>query len=60
MIRGDKMSDNNVKKMVGKVFNDIADAVETGQFGEKIRVGLTAFGSEHGVDKRCRNGSRKG
>lgn len=44
------MSDNNVKKMVGKVFNDIADAVETGQFGEKIRVGLTAFGSEHGVD----------
>lgn len=50
MIRGDKMTDNNVKKMIGKVFNDIADALETGQFGEKVRVGITTFGSEHGVD----------
>lgn len=44
------MTDNNVKKMIGKVFNDIADALETGQFGEKVRVGITTFGSEHGVD----------
>ncbi len=44
------MVENNVKKMIGKVFNDIADAIETGQFSEKIRVGLTTLGSEHGVE----------
>ncbi len=44
------MAENNVKKMIGKVFNDIADAMETGQFGEKVRVGLTTLGSEHGVE----------
>ncbi|MBV1818084.1 glycine reductase [Anaerosalibacter bizertensis] len=44
------MTDNNVKSMVGKVFNDIADALETGQFGRKIRVGITTLGSEHGVE----------
>ncbi len=36
--------------MVGKVFSDIADAMETGQFGEKVRVGITTLGSEHGVE----------
>lgn len=44
------MSDNNVKQMIGKVFNDIAEAVETGEFGQKVRVGITTLGSEHGVD----------
>ncbi len=44
------MAENNVKKMIGKVFNDIADAMETGQFGEKVRVGITTLGSEHGVE----------
>lgn len=44
------MSTNNVKHMIGKVFNDIADALETGQFGEKVRVGITTFGSELGID----------
>lgn len=44
------MVDKNVKNMVGKVFNDIADGLETGQFGEKVKVGITTFGSEHGVD----------
>ncbi len=44
------MAENNVKKMIGKVFNDIADAIETGQFGQKVRVGITTLGSEHGVE----------
>lgn len=44
------MAENNVKNMIGKVFNDIADAMETGQFGEKVRVGITTLGSEHGID----------
>lgn len=43
------MAENNVRKMIGKVFNDIADALETGQFGQKVRVGITTLGSEHGV-----------
>ena len=36
--------------MIGKVFIDIADAIETGQFGAKIKVGLTTLGSEHGIE----------
>ena len=44
------MADNNIKSMIGKVFNDIADAMETGQFGEKVRVGITVAGSELGID----------
>lgn len=44
------MAEKNIKNMIGKVFSDIADAVETGQFGEKVRVGITTLGSEHGVE----------
>lgn len=45
------MSDNKIiKEMIGKVFNDIADAIETGQFGSKAKIGITTLGSEHGVD----------
>lgn len=44
------MATNDIRNMIGKVFNDIADAMETGQFGEKVRVGVTLLGSELGVD----------
>ncbi|AOY77895.1 glycine/sarcosine/betaine reductase complex component C subunit alpha [Clostridium formicaceticum] len=45
------MSENKaVKQMIGKVFNNIADAIETGEFGKKTRIGLTTLGSEHGVE----------
>lgn len=40
----------NIKNIIGKVFNDIADAVETGQFGQRVKVGITVLGSEHGVE----------
>lgn len=43
------MPDKNMKNMIGKVFNDIADAMETGQFGERVRVGITVAGSELGI-----------
>ncbi len=36
--------------MVGKVFTDIADALETGQFGDRVKVGITTLGSELGID----------
>ena len=46
------MSENNVqvKNMIGKVFNDIAGAMETGQFGDSVKVGVTVAGSELGID----------
>lgn len=44
------MSDNKaIKQLIGKTFMDIADAMQTGSFGKKIRVGLTILGSEHGT-----------
>ncbi|SHH28949.1 Fatty acid/phospholipid biosynthesis enzyme [Tepidibacter thalassicus DSM 15285] len=39
-----------MRNMISKVFNDIADAIESGQFGEKIKIGITLLGSEHGVE----------
>ncbi len=41
---------NNVKQMIGKVFTDIADALETGQFGDRVKVGITTLGSELGIE----------
>lgn len=44
------MSDNKaIKQLIGKTFMDIADAMQTGRFGKKVRVGLTTLGSEHGT-----------
>ncbi|MGO1469495.1 MAG: glycine/sarcosine/betaine reductase complex component C subunit alpha [Tissierella sp.] len=43
------MSEASVKTMIGKVFADIAEGIETGQFGKKTRVGITTLGSELGI-----------
>ncbi len=48
------MATNDIRTMIGKVFNDIADAMETGQFGEKVRVGVTLLGSELGLENVLR------
>jgi len=42
------MSNSYVRKMLRETFLEVADAIETGQFGKKVKVGLTLFGSEHG------------
>jgi len=44
------MSNDNVKKILGNAFMDIATAIETGNFGSQAKVGLTTFGSEHGPE----------
>ena len=45
------MSENNaMKNLVGDMFLEIADSIETGQFGKKVKVGLTTLGSEHGTE----------
>lgn len=39
-----------VKKIIGQTLLEIADAIESGEFGKKIRIGLTTLGSEHGIE----------
>ncbi|MCG8541690.1 MAG: glycine reductase [Clostridia bacterium] len=39
-----------MKKMLGNMFVEIADAIETGEFGKRIKIGLTTLGSEHGTE----------
>lgn len=51
MNRGVDMAENlAVKKMIKDTFMEIADSIESGDFGRKIRVGLTILGSEHGTE----------
>ncbi|ADL12590.1 glycine/sarcosine/betaine reductase complex component C subunit alpha [Acetohalobium arabaticum] len=45
------MANKEAKKKVANVFNQVADAIETGQFGAKTKVGITTLGSEHGVEE---------
>lgn len=44
----------NVKAMIGEVFNEVADAIMTGNFGSRVKVGLTTLGSEHGTEELVR------
>ncbi|WP_304341480.1 glycine/sarcosine/betaine reductase complex component C subunit alpha [Metaclostridioides mangenotii] len=37
------------KKVIADVFLEVANAIESGEFGEKIKIGITTLGSEHGV-----------
>ncbi len=47
-------SNKAVRDMVGKILNDIADGIETGEFGKKVKVGITTEGNEHGVENLVR------
>lgn len=40
----------NIKKEVAQVFSEIADGIESGNFGEKVTVAVTTIGSEHGEE----------
>lgn len=44
------MENLKVKAIIGEVFEEIAQGLETGLFHDKIALGLTLFGSELGVD----------
>lgn len=48
------MSREYVNQIIGKTFMDIAKGLETGDFGGKVKVGLTTLGSEHGVENLVR------
>jgi len=45
------MSENGVKQMIAEVFNDIANGIKSGKFKNSVRIGLTIFGSEHGIEE---------
>jgi hypothetical protein len=45
------MSENLAKQMIAEVFNDIAEGIKSGKFKNKVRIGLTTLGSEHGVEE---------
>ncbi|MGI6358303.1 MAG: glycine/sarcosine/betaine reductase complex component C subunit alpha [Bacillota bacterium] len=42
------------KKLLAQAFNQIADALETGVYGQRVRVGVTVLGSEHGPEEIVR------
>ncbi len=44
------VKDKAIKNQLGKTFLEIAEAIETGKFGKKVKVGLTTLGSELGTD----------
>ncbi len=39
-----------IREIIGNTFMELADALETGRFGSRVKVGLTTLGSEHGVE----------
>lgn len=40
----------NINQVVSEIFNEIAEGLETGSFGKKIRIGVTTFDNEHGAE----------
>ncbi len=44
------MSEKQINQIIGKVFNQLADTLISGEYGQKPRVAVTAMGSEHGED----------
>jgi len=47
-----------IRNLIGETFNDIADALVTGQFSSKIKIGLTTLGSEHKVETLVKSAER--
>ena len=44
------MSNNNVKKAIAALFDEMATGLETGSFGKQATIVVTGLGSEHGED----------
>ena len=41
---------NNIEKIIASTFMDMAQGLETGDFGKKPKIALTGMGSEHGEE----------
>ncbi|MDV5167956.1 glycine/sarcosine/betaine reductase complex component C subunit alpha [Photobacterium rosenbergii] len=44
----------NINQQLADTFNAMADGLMSGQFGKKLRIGLTLIGSEHGSQELLR------
>ncbi len=44
------MSEKQVNQIIGKIFDQLADTLATGEYGNKPRIGITSMGSEHGEE----------
>lgn len=44
------MSDKKIKALIAETFLEVADALETGQYGKQPVIGFASEGSEHGED----------
>lgn len=44
------MSEKQIKKMIAGTFLEMAEALETGEFGKKPVIGIAVEGSEHGME----------
>ena len=45
---------NDTQKKIADIFKEVADAIETGEFGDKPKIALTLPGSEHGSQELVR------
>jgi len=45
------LDNETTKRTIGEIFEEIADALETGTFGAKTKVGITILGSELGKEE---------
>lgn len=45
------MSEKLVKQTIGKVFNQLADSLLSGEYSQNPKVAITGLGSEHGEDE---------
>lgn len=48
------MGRSPIREAIADVFDEMAQAIETGTFGKRNRVGLTILGSEHGPEELVR------
>lgn len=48
------MDPKAIRSTIGEIFAELADALETGTFGKKVKIGLTILGSEHGPQELVR------
>ncbi|MBU3093089.1 glycine reductase [Clostridium sp. CM028] len=56
------MGNIKTKKAIAEAFNEIADGIKSGSFKKRIKIGLTTYGSEHGISemlKACILASKK-
>lgn len=44
------MSEKQVNQIIGKIFDQLADTLATGEYGNKFKIGITSMGSEHGEE----------